>query len=441
MAPLLPDEAHDTQRFRPAWLRWVPFLVAPPALTRRQWRVLGLIAVASLFDRYDVTLFALALPQIQAELGIAEGQVGLLGAIVYLGAFPALLLTMAADRWGRRRLLLWTIVAYTVCTGVTAWAPDGYTFVALQFCARVFITAEMTLATVVIAEEFDPAVRGWGIGAFSALASVGHGLAWLLFALVEVLPFGWRALYVIGLVPLGFMVFMRRTLPETPRFTRHQARQRQTGAAPSVLVPLGQLLRMYPGRLAALSAVVLLASMGSTPAGFFDPKYLQEAHAWQPWQVSLLGVGGGVLAITGYTVVGWLGDRWGRKLLTLLFLGTLPLVSMAFYNTAGMLLVPLWIAMNFIIMGVQLSLGAYSVELFPTSYRSTAAGAKMVVATCGAVLGFSGASWLYVLFGSHWSAISVLALVAGLAPVIVAWTFPETSQRTLEEIAPDRETV
>lgn len=422
--------------YRPAWLRHVPFLVHPPLLTQRQWRVLLLITAASLFDRYDLSLFSLALPQIQAELGIPEAHLGMLGAIVRLGAAPAVFLTLVADTFGRRRLLLLTIVAYTILTGATALAPDARTFVLLQSCSRTFLMAELALGMVVIVEEFDPAVRGWGIGALHALSAAGHGLAWLFFGLIHVLPFGWRALYVIGLVPLGLIAFMRRTLPETERFAHHHTAQRPTLS--STLTPFRHLWRMYPGRFTTVSLVVFLASMAESPAAFFDPKYLQEVHAWQPWHIACLGVGGGFIAIFGYTYAGWLGDRFGRKRMTLLFLAINPLLTIAFYNTAGLGLPLFWVAMHFTLLGGHVSLATYGAELFPTSYRSTASGARVVFATAGAVLGLVVQGLLYTMFGSHWLAISVIMLAALVAAVLVACTFPETSGRTLEDIAPER---
>jgi hypothetical protein len=92
----------------------------------------------------------MALPQIQAGLGVAEADVGWLGSILRLGALPAVFIALAADRIGRRRALLFTVLAYTAITGATAFAPDVQTFALLQFLARVFGTAEMLLAIVVI---------------------------------------------------------------------------------------------------------------------------------------------------------------------------------------------------------------------------------------------------------------------------------------------------
>ena len=122
----------------PGWYRLTPFLGRAPDLTARQWQVLGLVAIVSLFEQYDVYLFQLCLKQIQAELAIQEADLGLLGSIVRFGGVLALPIALAADRLGRRKILLFTILTYTLLTGATAFAPNAETFVALQFFARAF---------------------------------------------------------------------------------------------------------------------------------------------------------------------------------------------------------------------------------------------------------------------------------------------------------------
>ncbi len=436
-APRSPPDPED-RSYVPRWLRYAPFLGKPPALTRRQWRVLGLVAAASLFDQYDLGLFSLALKQIQAELGIEEHRVGLLGATVIFGALPASLLALAADRFGRRRLLLLTIVAYTVLTGATALAPNAETFVALQFFARTFITAEIILAIVVVAEEFDPETRGWGIGALSALALCGYGLALALFSLVNVLPFGWRALYAVGLAPLVLIAVLRRGLPETPHFERHAAARGAPDSLREALRPLAGLVGVYPGRAAALGSVAFLLAFAERAASFFAPKYVQEAHGWEPGHYALLGFVGGFFAIFANTLAGRWSDRFGRRRLAALFLAVHPPLVIAFYNVGGAWIPPLWISMTFSGMAGGVLLRTFATELFPTSYRSTAAGAMAVITTLGAVLGMSAESALYAVFGSHWEAISVLVLVALAGPFVVHFAFPETSGRALDEISPER---
>ena len=424
--------------YRPRWFKFAFFLGRPPALTQRQWRVLGLVAAVSFFEQYDLYLFSLALKQIQAGLQISESELGLLGSIVRFGALPAFLVALVADRIGRRRVLLFTVLAYTLCTGLTAFAPDARTFVALQFLARAFAIAESLLAVVVIAEEFDPAVRGWGIGAFGAIEASGAGFAALLFALVGSIENGWRGLYLVGLVPLLLIAYWRRALPETERFTAYQRQQMEKGQPEHALQPVLYLLRMYPRRIVAVTTVVFMSAMMEAAAIFFGPKYLQDVHGWTPQAVGFLTVFGGAFAVIGNTFAGWLSDRVGRKRVTILFLLSEAVFTLAYYNVSTSLVVPLWILMIFALLGSNVMIAAYGTELFPTSYRSTAAGVRSSVWTLGGSVGLVLESFLYNMLGSHWSAISLLATFAVLAPLIVAVTFPETSGRSLEEIAPER---
>lgn len=431
------DRKADVDRSPPRWFVLAPFLGRPPLLTRHQWQIIGLLGLASLFDQYDLQLFSLALKQIQTDLAIPEAQLGDLGAIVRLGALPAFLFALVADRLGRRRVLLVTIVAYTVLTGATAFATDATTFVVLQFFARTFAVAELLLAYVVIVEELDPDSRGWGVGALTALAACGNGLAILLFGLVDVLPGGWRSLYLVGLAPLVWVAWMRRRLPETRRFVSQHERDSEGGGA-AWLRPLVDLVRMYPGRILAVGAVIFLLNMAENSAGFFGPKYLQEVHGWKPWHYSLLGIGGGFVGIMGGPYAGRLSDRYGRKRVVCGFLIAHPVLVIAFYQIFGWALAPVWVLMVFTGMAGGVVLAAFGNELFPTSYRSTAAGARVIIATIGGALGLALESVLYLSLGSHWEAISWMVILALAAPMIVLRFFPETSGLELEETAPEK---
>jgi MFS family permease len=195
-----------------------------------------------------------------------------------------------------------------------------------------------------------------------------------------------------------------------------------------------ELISSYPGRLFGVSAVVALLAFAENAGGFFVAKYLQEAHGWAPWQYSVLGFFGGFVGIFGSAYAGRLSDRWGRRRVGILFLAIHPLVLIAFYQIGGPLLGLLWTVRVFVGIGADVVLAAFGNELFPTSHRSTAAGARMIAATLGGVAGLTAESLLYSHFGSHWTAVSVLALFALFAPLIVA-LFPETSGRELEEIS------
>jgi MFS family permease len=415
------------------------FLRGAPELTRREWTVLGLVSLASLFDQYDRCLIVMALPQIQAGLGIAEGQLGLLASVIRLGALPAIGIALLADRVGRRRALLFSVLAYTALTGATALAPNPQAFLALQFLARSFGAAEMLLAIVVISEELGPGKRGWGTGAFLSIQACGVGLAALLLPIASQFAQGWRALYLVGLGPLLVLAWLRRSLPETERFTAHQRARESLNLGGSFFAPLARLVRAYPRRFAACSIEIVCMGIGYSAADFLGPKYLEQAHGWTPGQVSLLFLTGGLVGIIGAPVAGALSDRLGRRPVGAL--GTLALCASAllYFNLSGFLLVPLWIAGVFAVTGREAVLGALGAELFPTSHRSTASAARLIVGTVSGAAGLALESLLYRFTGSHWSAVSLLLVMVAGSPLVVALFFPETAGRSLEEISPEHD--
>ena len=257
------------------------FVRSPAPLDARQWSLLGLLGLTLLINHYDFALLSLALPQIQAGLAVPEDRIGSVMASVRLGVVPAILLAFLADRVGRRRLLVATIMGFTLCTTLTAFARDAAEFAALQFGARMFIAAEEMLAIVVLAEELGAQSRGFGIGILSAFGALGFGAAALALALVEVLPFGWRALYLVGAVPLLWVAWLRRRMPETRRFeAEREARRGETGLAAS-LRPLRDLVRLYPRRMLALCAAIVPVALVTITAGGFVSKYLQDTQGWQ----------------------------------------------------------------------------------------------------------------------------------------------------------------
>ncbi len=430
-------ESENEPAPQPRWVRFTPWLGRAPTLTRRQWQVLGLVASASFFELYDTYLFSLSLKQIQGGLAISEAELGFLGSLVRFGALPAFLIALFADRFGRRQVLLFTVFAYTLFTGATAFVGDAHTFVACQFFARTFAVAESLLGVVVITEEFDPAVRGWGIGALAAIQSCGAGLAALLFSFVGGIENGWRGLYLVGLGPLLLLAYLRRALPETKRFEEHRRTQMEAEQTRRVLLPLINLFRLYPKRFVIVNTVVFLLAVANAASGFLGAKYLQEAHGWSPRAVGLVTFFAGGFAVVGNTFAGWLSDHIGRKRVTLGFLLGGGIFTLAYYNAPGLLVLPAWMLMLFSLLGGNVTMAVYCSELFPTSSRSTAAGARVFMATIGESIGLALESVLYSIFQSHWMAISALITLTLFPVLIVATMFPETSGRTLEEIAPD----
>jgi MFS family permease len=93
-----------------------------------------------------------------------------------------------------------------------------------------------------------------------------------------VLPFGWRALYLVGAVPLLWVAWLRRRIPETKRFeAAREARRGEAGLA-ATLRPLRDLVRLYPRRMLALCAAIVPSALVTITAGGFVSKYLQDTQ-------------------------------------------------------------------------------------------------------------------------------------------------------------------
>ena len=286
---------------------------APP-LTREHWSLLGLLGLTLQINHYDFALLTLALPQIQAGLAIPEDRIGSLVASVRLGVLPAFALAFLADRAGRRRLLVVTILGFTLCTAATAFARDAAQFLDLPV-PRAHVHRRRGDARDRGADRGARRARRAASGSASSPPSArsASARAALALALVNVLPFGWRALYLVGAVPLLWIAWLRRRVPETRRFAaEREARREQTGLAAS-LRPLRDLVFLYPRRMLALCAALIPAAFVAITGSTFVSKYLQDTQGWQPGQVTLLYGIAGALVFGSTVAAGTLADRFGRR--------------------------------------------------------------------------------------------------------------------------------
>lgn len=403
-------------------------------VSAREWRVLVLLGTANAVNGFDLGILALALPAIQRSLTIGEAEVGTMLAIIRLGMLPALAIGVLADRYGRRRLLLATIVGFTACTALTAVAPNAAVFVALQFVARIFMGAEDTLGIVVVAEELVASRRGFALGVLAALGGIGHGLAAVGYALAGAGPYGWRALYAAGAVPLVVIAWVRRQLSETRRFVASQARH--AGEATGVWAPLRALVRAHPRRAFGLALMVFSVYVVMIPAISFQSKFLQEAHGHSASVVAGLYFVGGLLSVATQLVVGRVSDAIGRKPAVLVMLTLMTAGTLLLYRGNGAAVLAGWIVMVCAYLGLDVMMSAFGSELFPTVYRSTASSARSVIANVGATLGLALEGCFYTWTGSHGAAISWMMPPLLLVPMAL-WLVPETARRELEEIAPE----
>jgi putative MFS transporter len=416
---------------RPWWLP--PFLGPIPDVEQRHLQLLGAVALALLFEEYDLAMLTAALPQIAASLDMAETDFGLYLGIIRLGALPAFALIPYADRIGRRRIFLTTLVGTALSTLLTAFTQTPEQFVVCQMITRTFFVTGSAIAFVVIAEEFPAAHRGWGIGMLGALGASGHGVAMALFSQIDRLPYGWRTLYAIGVVPILLLPYFRRRVPETQRFDAHDAESTDETGSYS-LAPLLGLVSEFPARALGIAIAGFLPAVGLVGAFQFTGYFTQTVHGWSPGQYAAMVFFGGAIGIGGNIVGGKLADRFGRRAVGITLLGSFPFWVALFYNGPGWAVPIAWIGFLFGSQGGRVILRTLATELFPTSQRATATGLFIIFEALG------GAAGLFVLYFGSVGAGDFIGLTTALGFAVmvgggVLLFFPETRQKELESIS------
>ena len=337
-------------------------------------QLLVLLVSCSFFEGYDTSILALLLPDIQNTFRVSEAVLGITRIPIEMGLFAAFFVTRLADRFGRRPLLLWSVVGYTLFTALTAVSWDIWSFAGFQFGARVFLGAEYAIAITMVVEEFPAERRGRALGVLltcTALGAVAVGIL-LGFGLQEG-PLEWRTFYLIGLVPLVFLAFFRRRLRETRRFLEEQQR-RADGIADPKTPFLAAWLPEHRRKVVLVGIVHMLRSIplfGSTAWWAF---YAERERGFSATQVAvyiILAYGCGTI---GYYVCGRLLERIGRRRTAMLYLVGGAVFSIVLFQVRSdaVSFVALMLAV-FFGLGVAPAMGAFSTELFPTEIRGQAA--------------------------------------------------------------------
>jgi putative MFS transporter len=399
-------------------------------MTQRHRNLLLLLGAATLFEGYDRFIISLALPYIGRDLGISEADLGYSLSLIRIGALLSILLGRVADGFGRRRVLVATILAYTLATAATGLSTGLVTFVLFQLVATIFLTAELALAQVVIAEEFPAGARGRGQGLLGAFAALGAGVAALLFPLLQATPLGWRGLYFIGLLPLVLIAFLRRNMPETERWQRLQDEAHRKAGLFDIFQP-GLRLRFVVLIVLAASATLVAAPMFS-----FASYRATNTFGWTPAQVSSMMVAGGGLGLSGWFIFGRLADTVGRRVIGAITIVCAAVGVAAFYRTSWLL--PAFALIVFSEAGVSIAINSLGTELFPTALRATAKSWITNAGILGAMIGLAVVGALSQYVGGVHVAISMLVAVPLLSLPLI-FLLPETSGQELESIAPEEE--
>jgi MFS family permease len=401
--------------------------------------LLILLVSAAFFEGYDSSILALLLPNIQSSFGVSEATLGITRIPIELGLFVAFFVARLSDRVGRRPMLLWSVVGYTVFTALTAVSWDIWSFAFFQFASRVFLGAEYAIGVTMIVEEFPAHRRSRALGTLLAFAAAGTIAVGVLLGLgLQDTALDWRAFYLVGLVPLLVLGFYRRRLKETRRFEDVKAGRVADEPKPSMLVPWRARYRRNLVLVGLIHMFRSIPLFGSTAWWAF---YAERERGFTSDQVAFYIICAYGLGCVGYYVCGRAMERFGRRITGLVYgMGGVTFTIILFQTTNQTLSFVSLLLGVFFGLGSAPAMGAIATELFPTEIRGqTMAWVRNVFEIAGYVFGPA----LVGILGDHQSGAignvgdTVTALMLLQIPTLfLIWRYlPETKGRELEEIS------
>jgi MFS family permease len=402
--------------------RRTPWWAPPERLDPRASSALGTLAAASVLGGYMAALLSITIAFAGREFDAGPGPQGMAGLVVRLGGLLAVLAAAAADRAGRRRVILWSAGTAAVLTALSAAAPSLPWLAAVQTLARGLAVASLIAMGIAVVEEMPAGSRAYGMSLLTLAVGLGGGLVIMALPLADLAVSAWRLLYVAPLLGLGLLPGVARRLPETRRFEVPH---------PDVSLP-GHGRRLW---LLAVSA--FLIGIFTSPAAFFANRYLLDERGFTAFGVAVLALVSSVPGLLGMVLGGRLADIRGRRPVGAVAVAGTVATTLLFYSSSGPALWT-WSVVGALIGSAAIpALGVYGPELFPTSLRGRAGGLIAAVGVVGSGLGIAGAGLLAERSGSMGSALVWLAPAPLVVAVLVMAAYPETAHRELEDLNPE----
>jgi MFS family permease len=345
-----------------------------PAEARRALVAAGL---GWMLDSFDVMLYSLVLAALMSDLGMSTATAGLLGSVTLLSsAAGGFVFGVLADRFGRTRALVWSVLIYSVFTALCGLAQSVVQLAAFRVGLGLGMGGEWATGAALVSETWPAEHRGKALGLMQSAWAIGYGLAAIVTAVVLPL-WGWRAVFFVGIAPAFFTVWIRRRVAE-PAIWR-AARDRAPGRTGEAR--FAQIFRPPLGRLTVTLTVMNACTMFAW-WGFnlWIPAYLSLPTERGGIGLTTAAMSGLIVAMQvgmwlGYVTFGFIGDAVGRKRAYVAYLLAAAVLVLAYGSTRdpGLLLV-LGPFVAFFGTGYFSGFGAVTAEIYRTPVRATAQG-------------------------------------------------------------------
>lgn len=415
------------------------WLLAAPAPARR---ALLAASLGWLLDSFDVMLYSLVLAALILDLHLTKSSAGILGSVTLVAAaIGGLAFGLLADRFGRTRALMASVLIYAIFTAACGLAHSFAQLAVFRILLGFGMGGEWASGAALVSEHFPDQHRGKALGLMQSSWAIGYALAALVTLLI--LPrFGWRAVFFAGLLPALLTLYIRRNVEEAPSWRSSQETPR-SGPSPHEVAParrqgalaFASLFRppLLPLTLAltAMNACCLFAWWGFN---LWVPAYLSLPLArggigLPPHSMTAIVVFMQLGMWLGYVTFGFVADRFGRKPTYIAYLLAAAALMLLFSRLrAPILLFLLAPFVAFAATGYFTGFATVTAELYETRIRATAQGFTY---NTGRIASAAAPFAVGSLADRHGFASAFLLSAAAFLLAALLWRWiPETLQPT-----------
>jgi MFS family permease len=339
-------------------------------------RALAAASFGWMLDSFDVMLYALVLASLILDLGISKQTAGILGSITLVAAAAGgLVFGVIADRFGRVRALIGSVLIYAIFTAACGFAQNITQLAIFRILLGLGMGGEWASGAALVSETWPSQHRGKALGIMQSSWAIGYALAALVAGIV--LPWkGWRAVFFVGILPAILTLAIRRRVQEPEMWRQRSALPREDS--------LHGFRRIFQRDLRPITIAITLMNACTLFAwwGFnqWIPAYLSLPPNRGGVGLSIHAMSATVIAMQagmwlGYISFGFLSDIFGRKRCYVLYL-ILAAFLMFFYVRIHepWLLIALGPFVAFFGTGYYSGFAAVTAELYETHVRATAQG-------------------------------------------------------------------
>ncbi|HEY4073842.1 MAG TPA: MFS transporter [Herbaspirillum sp.] len=422
-----------------------------------------IVGAATFFDAFDMLAIASALPVLIKLWHLSSTEIGALIATGFMGQIVgAVIFGWLADRIGRVRALQYSILIFSVMAVACAFSWSYSSLLTFRVIQGIGIGGEVPIAASYINELTKAHKRGKFVLLYEMVFSIGVLVAGFIGAWL-VPSFGWQSIFLVGVAPALVALYMRRSLPESPRWLASKGRFAEADKVVSEIeaFTLNAGLPLPPAR-----QIATIATPKARAVELLGPTYLRRTlSVWALWfsvyfvtygtitwlptiyvsifkfdlrTALILSAFNSMVSFPANFVLAFIIDKIGRRrwFVIGLTLGALPLIAIWFCGTENHTLVIVLAALSYMFVGPSCSACyLYTPELYPTRLRAVGSSIATVWLRIASSIGPIAVGVILVHF-DYRSVFLMFGLISLCGATAIGLFGEETSERVLEELSP-----